>query len=225
MIIAIDGPAGAGKSTIARALGKELGLFFLDTGAMYRSVANEALRCGVNPSDEEALAQLASDMDLRFGPGSLLTVNGRDVTLEIRREEVEAIVSVVAAHPAVRRAIVPKQKLVAERQGGVVAEGRDMTSVVFATAEFRFFLDASADERARRRSLERGTPELQAAIRFQMEARDKIDSTRKDSPLHLAQGVLKIQTDGKAAQEVMAELLAIIRGSGVADKGLQGMEQ
>lgn len=215
MIIAIDGPAGAGKSTIARRVAMELGLFFLDTGAMYRSVAAEVLRAGVEPADELAVAQIARGLDLRFEKGDRILVNGRDVTLEIRAEGIEAIVSVVAAHAAVRSAIVPKQKLVAQRQGGVVAEGRDMTTVVFADADFRFYLDASAEERARRRAEQKGTPELIDEIQASMEARDRIDSTRAHSPLHLAEGVECIDTDGLSADQVVAALLQVVgqRGS------------
>lgn len=214
MIIAIDGPAGAGKSTIARQLGKELGLFFLDTGAMYRAVANEVLRAGHDPADEASAAEIARELDLRFGPNHTLKANGRDVTTEVRRDEVDSIVSVVAAHPLVRRAIVPTQKLVAERQGGVVAEGRDMTTVVFPDADFRFYLDASAAERARRRAAQRGTPELVEQIRASIEARDAIDSTRLDSPLRLAEGVRRVDTDGLSAQQVIDQLLGVVRGSG-----------
>jgi CMP/dCMP kinase len=212
MIIAIDGPAGAGKSTIARRLGRELGLFFLDTGAMYRSVAAEALRRGVDTSDEAALVQVARGIDLRFDEEGEIFIDGRPGGQEIRASAVDGIVSVVAAVPAVRAALVPKQKLVAERQGGVVAEGRDMTTVVFPEADYRFFLDASAAERARRRVAQRGQPELEEEIRRSMEERDRIDSTRMDSPLRLAAGVQRVQTDELTVDEVVAHLLEVIRG-------------
>ena len=211
MIIAIDGPAGAGKSTIANRVGEELGLFVLDTGAMYRSVALEVLRQGVSPGDELAVAQVARDIELHFNAEGQITVNGQCVAKEIRGSDVEAIVSQVAANSLVRRALVPKQKLVALEQGGVVAEGRDMTTVVFADAEFRFYLDASPRVRASRRAQQRGTPELFDEIRQSIEARDRIDSGRTDSPLHLAEGVRHIDTDPCTAEEVVATILGQVR--------------
>ncbi len=214
MIIAIDGPSGAGKSTIARRVGEELGLFVLDTGAMYRSVALEVLRQQVDPNDSEAVAQVARRIELHFDGDGRITVNGKCVAQEIRSEQVESIVSVVAANPLVRRAMVPKQKLVAEEQGGVVAEGRDMTTVVFADSRFRFYLDASAEVRAQRRAQQRGTPEKAPEIQLALEARDRIDSGREDSPLHLAQGVRHIDTDNQSAEDVVSEILGHVR-SGV----------
>lgn len=212
MIIAIDGPAGAGKSTIARRLGKELKLFFLDTGAMYRAVAAEALRTQVDPADSEALVAIARRLDLRFDSEGCIWIDGRAGEAEIRGETVDGIVSIVAAVPEVRAAIVPKQKLVAERQGGVVAEGRDMTTVVFPDAEFRFYLDASAQERARRRAAQRGQPELEATIRAGIEERDRIDSTRSDSPLRHGEGVVRVDTDDLSVDEVVEQLLERVRG-------------
>lgn len=211
MIIAIDGPAGAGKSTIARRLGQELGLFFLDTGAMYRSVAAEALRLGIDVNDPKAMLAIAESIDLRFDKDGLISIDGRPADAEIRSEAVDGVVSIVAAVPAVRAAIVPKQKLVAERQGGLVAEGRDMTSVVFPEAEFRFYLDASAQERARRRAAQRGQPEQEAEILASILERDRIDSTRADSPLRHVDGVERIMTDDMTVEEVVQQLLATVR--------------
>ncbi|MCL4163434.1 UNVERIFIED_CONTAM: hypothetical protein GTU68_040255 [Idotea baltica] len=202
MIIAIDGPSGAGKSTIARRVGEELGLFVLDTGAMYRSVALEVLRQKVDPDDAEAVAAVARQIQLHFDGHGQIFVDGACVAREIR------------ANPLVRKAMVPKQKLVAERQGGVVAEGRDMTTVVFADTPFRFYLDASAEVRAKRRAEQRGTPEKIAEIRESLEARDRIDSGRSDSPLHLAEGVRHIDTDNQDVDAVVAEILGHVR-SGV----------
>jgi len=212
MIIAIDGPAAAGKSTIARRLGEELGLFFLDTGAMYRSVASEVLRRGVDPMDASMVTQLAQELDLRFDDGGRIWIDGRAGEAEIRSHEVDGIVSIVAANPGVRAAIVPKQKLVAENKGGVVAEGRDTTTVVFPGAEFRFYLNAGAAVRARRRAIQSGTPEREAEIRAGLEERDRIDSTREDSPLCHAAGVQMIETDGLDAEGVVRALLDLVRG-------------
>jgi CMP/dCMP kinase len=215
MIIAMDGPAGAGKSTIARALASALGMIFLDTGAMYRAVALACLRADVPAEDSAAVAKIAAEVDLRFDAEGHIFLEGQPGEPEIRSDAVNAIVSPVAAIPAVRAAMVPKQRLVAERQGGVVAEGRDVTTVVFPQAEFRFYLDASAAERARRRASQLGQPERVAEIQRGIEARDRIDSTREDSPLHLGEDVLHIDTDQLSADEVLSKLLAIVRGEAV----------
>ncbi len=210
MIIAIDGPAGAGKSTIARALASSLGWIFLDTGAMYRAVALACIQRHIPISDTAAIAQLASEIELRFDDDGHIHIDGTPGDPDIRSEAVNAIVSPVAAISAVRAAMVPKQRLVAERHGGVVAEGRDVTTVVFPQAEYRFFLDASAAERARRRAEQQGQPERVDEIRRSIEARDAIDSTREDSPLRLGEGVLHVDTDSLSADEVVAKLLSIV---------------
>lgn len=210
MIIAIDGPAGAGKSTIARRLGTELGLFFLDTGAMYRAVALEVLRRGIDPADGAAVSGVAGSIDLAFDADGIV-IDGASAAREVRDARVDGVVSVVAAHPGVRAAIVPKQTIVAERKGGVVAEGRDVTTVVFPEAKYRFFLDASPKERARRRAEQVGEPSREDEIREGILARDRIDSTRADSPLRLGEGVERIDTDSLCADEVVALLLERVR--------------
>jgi cytidylate kinase/UDP-2,3-diacylglucosamine diphosphatase len=211
MIIAIDGPAGAGKSTIARRLGQELGIFFLDSGAMYRSVAAVALRQGVAPEDAAGLRRIAESIELTFDEDGRIRIDGRAADEEIRTAEVDAIVSIVAAVPEVRAALVPKQKLVARRRGSLVAEGRDMTTTVFPEADFRFYLDASADERARRRTAQKGAPEREAEIRRGIAERDRIDSTRQSSPLKLVPGVVRVDTDGLSVEQVVEQLLDIVR--------------
>ena len=207
-------PAGAGKSTVARRLGDALGLFFLDSGAMYRAVAAEVLRREVDEEDGPTVARVAGELELAFDEEGRILIDGRAAEVEIRSREVDGIVSVVAAHPAVRDAIVPKQKLVAERRGGLVAEGRDMTTTVFPEADFRFYLDASASERARRRARQKGTPEELEAIQRGIEERDRIDSTRSASPLQLVEGVVRVDTDGLDLEQVLVLLLGMVREGG-----------
>jgi cytidylate kinase len=210
VIVAIDGPAGAGKSTVARALAKALGLVLLDTGAMYRAVTWCVLEAGVDTEDASACAALASTVELSFDSVGIV-VDGVSREAEIRSREVDQAVSSVAAHPAVRAAIVPNQRAVA--RSGAVAEGRDTTTVVFPGAEHRFFLSASAEERARRRASQRGDGESIEEILADILRRDHLDSTREDSPLRRGEGVLIIDTDGFSADEVVAKLLDLIQRS------------
>lgn len=211
MIVAIDGPAGAGKSTVAKALAQALGLQLLDTGAMYRAITWRVLECGVEAENGEACAALASGTRLGFGPGGI-EVDGVSRESEIRSIEVDRAVSTVAAHPAVRAAVVPLQRDVAA--GGAVAEGRDTTTVVFPEAEHRFYLSASAEERARRRAEQRGGSEPFDSILADITHRDHLDSTREDSPLKRGAGVQVVETDGMDAAQVVALLLDAIRGEG-----------
>ena len=211
MIIAIDGPAAAGKSTIARRVAAELGLAFLDTGAMYRAVAWAALDRDVPPSDAAGCARLARELHLDFDAQGRILIDGKPGEPGIRSAEVDACVSQVSAHPEVRRAIVPKQREVAQRRG-VVAEGRDIGTVVFPAAQFKFFLVAGADERARRRAMQIGRPQDQAAIEAALRRRDELDSTRADSPLVQAPDAELIETDGASVDQVVERLLSRVRG-------------
>ncbi len=211
MIIAIDGPAAAGKSTVAKILARELGLTFLDTGAMYRAVTLAVLERGVDPHDEVGCARVARSIRIEFDDEALL-VDGRSAEPAIRSDPVTQSVSQVSAHPSVRAAVVPLQRSEAERRGGIVAEGRDIGSVVFPHAEFKFYLDASSEERARRRAAEANAPERYAEILASIRTRDRLDTTRKDSPLVKADGAIVIATDALDAAGVAREMLARIRG-------------
>ena len=210
MIVAIDGPAGAGKSTVARRCAEALGLDLLDTGAMYRAVTWEVLARGVDLHDEAGCAGVAAELELDFDEAGVL-VDGVSREAEIRSREVDLAVSIVAAHSAVRRAIVPSQRKIAS--AGAVAEGRDTTTVVFPQADHRFFLSASAEERARRRAAQRGTGADYEEILADIQRRDRLDSTRADSPLTLGEGVIELCTDGLSADEVVEALLRLIRSA------------
>ncbi|HTF87549.1 MAG TPA: (d)CMP kinase [Planctomycetota bacterium] len=212
MIIAIDGPAGAGKSTVARHVARELGLVFLDTGAMYRAVTWQVLEQKLDPRSEEQCARAAQTTILTFDSDGKILIDGRAGEPHVRSREVTATVSTVSAHAAVRAEVVREQQALAQRQGGLVAEGRDTTTVVFPRADHKFFLIASSTERARRRAAELGKPELLAEIQRDIEARDKADSTRAHSPLVQAPDARVIDTDGLDADSVAERILEHVRG-------------
>ena len=195
--MAIDGPAGAGKSTVSSEVAERLGLARLDTGAMYRAVAAAALAGGVAVDDMDAVAALAQAATIEVG--ERVVIDGVDVTGEIRSPEVGTAVSVVAANPAVRRSLVQRQRAWAEAHGGGVVEGRDIGSVVFPAAALKVYLTATADERARRRDDE--APEGVAR-------RDRIDSTRDASPLREAEDAHRLDTTGRTVQDVVEEVLS-----------------
>jgi CMP/dCMP kinase len=198
LVIAIDGPAGSGKSTVARAVAALLGWSFLDTGAMYRAVTVEALDHGIDVHDASAVAKLAADVRLTTLPR--VTVNGRDVEDEIRSDEVNEGVSVVAANPEVRASMVERQRELAAAQPlGTVVEGRDITTVVFPHASVKIFLTASLEERARRR----GGDEGEASVA----RRDEADSTRVTSPLRQAEDALVLDTTGRDVEDVAEEIV------------------
>jgi 3-phosphoshikimate 1-carboxyvinyltransferase len=197
LLVAIDGPAGAGKSTVSTAVARQLGLERLDTGAMYRAVAALALERGVAPDDAAAVAALAAAADIVVGPE--VTIDGLDVTHKIRSPEVGRAVSIVAANPDVRTQLVRRQREWAVTHGGGVVEGRDIGSVVFPAAELKVYLTASPEERARRRHDE--APEGVAR-------RDRIDSTRDASPLRQAEDAHHLDTTGRTVQDVVEEVLS-----------------
>jgi cytidylate kinase len=214
MIIAIDGPAGSGKSTVAKALAREVGLSFLDSGAMYRAVTLAVIEHDVDPMDGERCAKIARALKLEFDASGRIHVDGKPGEPAIRGETVTKAVSAVSAHSAVRAAIVPQQRAEAQRRGGIVAEGRDMGSVVFPQADFKFFLTASAGERARRRARELHEEARVGEILADIQLRDHLDSSRKDSPLVKAADALEIDTDRLDAAGVVGALLARVRQGG-----------
>jgi len=196
-VIAIDGPAGSGKSSVARALAAALGWSFLDTGAMYRAVTVEALHTGVDVHDGAAMGELARSVQLTTLPR--ISVNGRDVEDEIRTDTVNEAVSIVAANALVRRQMVRRQREFADAQPlGTVVEGRDITTVVFPNATLKVFLTASLEERARRRG-EEGAASVAR--------RDVADSTRVASPLRQAHDALVLDTTGRQVDEAVKEII------------------
>ena len=217
--IAIDGPAGAGKSTIGALVAERLGYLFLDTGGMYRAVALAALRKGIDPDDAERLAKLARDSRITIGPptvrdGRAYTVllDGADVTWDIRSAEVDAIVSQVARVPAVRDAMLEQQRQLA-RRGRVVMVGRDIGTVVLPGADCKIFLTASAAERAKRREEElrsRGQVRPRQELLQEILRRDRMDSERKVAPLRTAEDAIVVQTDGQSVGQALDQVLAIV---------------
>lgn len=196
-VVAIDGPAGSGKSTVAKALAEALTWSYLDTGAMYRAVTAEALHLGINPSHVRDVEQLARRASISTIP--TVTINGRDVGAEIRTTAVNEAVSVVAANAGVRTAMVALQRLFAGQQPrGTVVEGRDITTVVFPDATLKVFLTADLAERARRR----GEESAESVAR-----RDHLDSSRDVSPLRQAEDALVIDTTNRAIASIVEEIV------------------
>ncbi|HKF84046.1 MAG TPA: (d)CMP kinase [Solirubrobacterales bacterium] len=212
MVIAIDGPAGAGKSTVARAVAGELGFTYLDSGAMYRCVALAALQRGLDLDDGGALGELAEGVEIDFdGPGVLL--GERDVSAEIRSPEVSAAASHVSVHPRVRAAMVDRQRqLIAA--GRYVAEGRDIGTVVSPDSPLKVFLTASDEERARRRSAQTG--EDADAVLAAQRQRDARDTEREHGALHAAGDAVELDTTGFSRDEVVARVVALARERGLA---------
>ena len=203
-VIAIDGPAGSGKSTVAKAVASQLGLDYLDTGAMYRAVAFAAIRRGIDPEDAEMVANLARHIDLEVGDA--VKVDGADATIEIRSPEVTRAVSVVAANPAVRAEMVARQREWVAAHGGGVVEGRDIGTVVFPDAYVKVYLTADDSERASRRSKE--MLDLQYdQVAADIARRDHADSTRAASPLSVASDAVVLDTTGLGVDAVVATVL------------------
>jgi cytidylate kinase len=212
VVVAIDGPAGAGKSTIAKRLAERLGFTYIDTGAMYRAVALWALRQNIDPGDAHRTEQLAIAAEIELEPGRI-RLNGEDVTEAIREPEVTSGASKVAVIAGVRRAMVAKQRAMGERRS-VVMEGRDIGSVVFPDAEVKIFLDANPSERVRRRFQEvqgKGEPVSEDALAAQIAERDRRDSTRAEAPLTQAPDATYLDSTSLSIDEVEEAILRIVR--------------
>ncbi len=204
-VIAIDGPAGAGKSTVARAVALRVGMPYLDTGAMYRGVAFAVLRDSIDPRDEAEVARVAENCVVLVEPGGV-SVDGRDATMAIRGPEVTSVVSVIAAYPRVRAKMRSEQRQWIVGHGGGVVEGRDIGTVVFPDALLKVFLTASPHVRAARRVAEVGG-DLEDIARS-ISDRDQIDSSREDSPLRPAEGSRTIDSSGRTIEDIVAEIAA-----------------
>ena len=220
-IIAIDGPAASGKSTIGKRLADHLGYLFFDTGVMYRAVTWIALQRGVDVRDERAVTRLAEETPIQVAPASRsdgracdVIVEGRDITWETRRPEVDANVSVVSAYAGVRRALSAQQRRIGQR-GRVVMVGRDIGTVVLPDADLKIYLDASAEQRARRRFDEivaRGEKADYDEILSKVRARDRIDSTRAVAPLRPADDAVILDSDHLNADQVFEKAKALCHG-------------
>jgi cytidylate kinase len=214
VVIAIDGPAGAGKSTVSKALAKQLGLSYLDTGAMYRCLALKASRLSVSKQDESGVAGLMDTTKIEFGHGDPQPVflDGEDVTTLIRTPEISEFASTTSAHSAVRRALVARQKELVHG-GGVILEGRDATTVIAPDADVKVYLTASLEERAKRRRLEferKGESGDFETVRQEIENRDHRDITRDDSPLRVASDAVIVESGGFPVGEVVAKIMALL---------------
>ncbi|MEZ5977154.1 MAG: (d)CMP kinase [Planctomycetota bacterium] len=210
-IVAIDGPSGTGKSTVARMLAARLGLFFLDTGAMYRAVTRAALETGVSPEDAEGCERVARGLRLDFDERGALLVDGVPAGRGIRTEHVTRHVSAVSAHRGVREIVVERQREIVDERGGAVAEGRDTTTVVFPHADLKIYLTASAMTRAATRA-GLGLENELGRILEEICRRDDADRSREHSPLREAEDAIRVESDGLSAEEVTERLVALAEG-------------
>jgi cytidylate kinase len=217
LIIAIDGPSGAGKSTLGRRLARELGLLYVDTGAMYRAAALAVVGAGANAADADEVARVAARarIELAGDPDSLrVLLEGRDVSADIRSEQITRLSSVISAIPAVRRDLVRRQREMGARGTGVVLDGRDIGTVVFPEAGVKFFLTAVPEERAKRRFDEDHAREPDLTFQetlADLNTRDERDSTRADSPLRIAEDAIVIDTTELSVEQVFARMLEVVR--------------
>jgi len=216
IIIALDGPAGAGKSTVGLAVARKLGLAFVETGKIYRALAFKALRRGIAPDDGDALAALCEDTDIRYemrADGPAVFLDGEDVTAALTSPEVTAAASVISAHPRVRAAVLPLQRQLC-RPPGVVMEGRDIGTVVLPTARFKFFLDAALATRAARRARDlaaRGQNVTVSDVAAALAARDGRDAARDCAPLRRADDAIYVDTTDMTLAEVVDFIVGVVR--------------
>ncbi|HEX2987270.1 MAG TPA: (d)CMP kinase [Chloroflexota bacterium] len=231
-VICMDGPAASGKTTIAKMLAERLGYFYLDTGVLYRAVTWVALQQGVSPSDGEKLAELASSIEIEVKPAppgdvrqTIVLADGEDVSLAIRTAPVDAHVSEVSAHPAVRTALIGIQRSVAAK-GGVILAGRDAGTVVWPESEVKLFLVASEQERARRRLEQARSQGIEVdfdTVLAELRRRDKYDSSRAVAPLKAATDAIVLDTTNLSIEQVVNEALRIVReksGAGLDRRGI-----
>jgi cytidylate kinase len=210
-IIAIDGPSGAGKGTVARAVAAARGYQYVDTGAMYRAVGWKAVQTGVALDDEEAVRRVAETSDI-VASATRIAIDGVDVTRDIRTPVMDRAAASVARLPGVRSVLVARQRQMATA-GGVVMEGRDIGTVVFPDADVKIYLDASPEERARRRANDTahsGGPAAVSDVASLLTERDRLDQTRTASPLVAAADAERVDTTGKSVEEVVAQVMAVI---------------
>jgi cytidylate kinase len=215
LTIAIDGPASSGKGTVARRVAERLGYLYLDSGAMYRALTLLSIQKGVSPTDVPALIRLAQSCRIDFADnGKVTLLNGEDVSDAIRTPEIDRVVSDVSKVPEVRREIVKQQRRIGEK-GGIIAEGRDVTTVVFPNADHKFYLDATVQERARRRFVQlkaKGIDCALAQVEADIRIRDQKDSSREHSPLRTAEDAIVIDTTHQSIEPVVDFILKRIRG-------------
>jgi len=218
-IIAIDGPAGSGKSTTAKIVAERLGYTYLDTGAMYRALTYYALENKINPADEKELAEIAEQLPLEFrriDGGNQVFLNGQDISSQIRTPEVTKNVSEISAHLLVRQAMVAKQKEFG-KNGSIVAEGRDTTTVVFPDADLKIYMDASVKERAKRRLLDLSNMGIESDLSEQeqdINRRDKFDSGREHSPLTIAEDAVVIDTTNLTIEKQVDRIVELFQAAG-----------